>query len=179
MRDWNVLITISEGGFRQAVDFLEEFGPVSRTDFFNVLVAKCDDTHHLMEMLKGRLSHDTNSLWFLTRVVPVTFTFRFQTPEEFKDKARETVLLWVSDLSGKGFHVRMHRRGFKGRLSSIEIERFLDDMLIEALKGAGTPGHVTFNKPDAIVAVETVGTQAGLSLWKREELERYPFLRLD
>jgi hypothetical protein len=29
------------------------------------------------------------------------------------------------------------------------------------------------------VAVETVGTQAGLSLWTREDLKRYPFLRLD
>jgi tRNA(Ser,Leu) C12 N-acetylase TAN1 len=55
----------------------------------------------------------------------------------------------------------------------------LSDALLEATGEAGRPGHITFEDPDAIVAVETVGTQAGLSLWMREDLKRYPFLRLD
>jgi tRNA(Ser,Leu) C12 N-acetylase TAN1 len=43
----------------------------------------------------------------------------------------------------------------------------------------GTPARVTFEDPDFIVAVETVGQRAGMSLWSREELQRYPFVRLD
>jgi hypothetical protein len=56
---------------------------------------------------------------------------------------------------------------------------FLDKVLLEALAQAGTPGQITFDDPDAIVAVETVGNRAGLALWTREDLQRYPFLNLD
>ena len=33
--------------------------------------------------------------------------------------------------------------------------------------------------PDAILAVETIGTEGGMSLWTREDLTAYPFLGLD
>jgi tRNA(Ser,Leu) C12 N-acetylase TAN1 len=85
----------------------------------------------------------------------------------------------VADLRGKSFHVRLHRRGFKGRLSSQNEEGFLDGVLLEALEQSGTPGRITFADPDAIIAVETVDGQAGLSLWTREEMQRYPFIRPD
>jgi tRNA(Ser,Leu) C12 N-acetylase TAN1 len=75
--------------------------------------------------------------------------------------------------------VRLHRRGFKGRLSTPEEERFLDDALLEALQAAGTPCSLSFDDPDAIIQIETVGNRAGLSLWTREDLARYPFLRVD
>lgn len=69
---------------------------------------------------------------------------------------KETVSEWVPQLEGKGFHVRMHRRGFKGRLSSLEEEKMLDEFLLELTKERGNPGHVTFEGPDVIIAVETV-----------------------
>jgi hypothetical protein len=43
----------------------------------------------------------------------------------------------------------------------------------------GKPGRITFEDPDAIIAVETVAQWAGLSLWKREDLKQYPFIRLN
>jgi hypothetical protein len=73
----------------------------------------------------------------------------------------------------------MHRRGFKGKLRSLEEEQFLDDILLEALKKAGTPGHITFENPDAVIAVETIANWAGISLWTRDQLQRYPFIRID
>jgi hypothetical protein len=73
----------------------------------------------------------------------------------------------------------MCRRGFKGRLSSMDEEHFLDGHLLGLLERAGTPGRITFDDPDAIISVETVGPRSGLSLWTREELARYPFLGLD
>ena len=42
-------------------------------------------------------------------------------------------------LAGKNFHVRMHRRGFKGRISSHDEERFLDTILLEELGKIGNP----------------------------------------
>jgi hypothetical protein len=75
--------------------------------------------------------------------------------------------------------VRLHRRGFKGRLSTQVEERFLDTFLLESLERAGAPGHIRFEEPDAIVAVKTVGQRAGLALWTRDDLKRYSFLGLD
>ena len=111
--------------------------------------------------------------------MPVTHTFTFQTPAIFEEKARETVSPWIPGLAAMGFHIRMHRRGFKGKISSMEEERFLDNFILDALERAGTPGHITFEDPDAIIVVETIGQRAGLSLWTREELQRYPLLHLD
>jgi tRNA(Ser,Leu) C12 N-acetylase TAN1 len=179
MLDWNVVVTVREGRFVQACELLEELGPVVRTDYFNVLVMKVDGIDHLLETLSQWIAADPSILTILARVMPVTHTFDFQTVEEFEVHARQVVLSWVPHLAGKRFHVRMHRRGFKGRLSSIDEEKFLDILLLEALESAGTPGRISFEDPDVIIAVETVGNRAGLSLWTREDLQRYPFLHLD
>jgi hypothetical protein len=61
----------------------------------------------------------------------------------------------------------------------MDEERFLDDLLLDSLKKEGTPGRITFTDPDFIIAVETVGNRGGLSLWSREDLQRYQFLGLD
>jgi hypothetical protein len=42
-----------------------------------------------------------------------------------------------------------------------------------------TPGHITFENPDAIIAVETIANWAGLSLWTRWQLKRYPLIRVE
>jgi tRNA(Ser,Leu) C12 N-acetylase TAN1 len=73
----------------------------------------------------------------------------------------------------------MHRRGFKGRLSSLEEERLLDGFLLEELDGMQSTGSIDFADPDMIIAIETIGQRAGLSLWTRAELARYPLLGLD
>lgn len=70
----------------------------------------------------------------------------------------------------------MHRRGFKGKLSTAKEERFLDETLVDALDALSAPGRITFTDPDAILQIETVDGRAGLSLWRREDLRRYPFL---
>jgi tRNA(Ser,Leu) C12 N-acetylase TAN1 len=176
MKDWNVVVSVREGLFPQALKLLEEYGLVTKTDFFNVLVMKVDDVRALLEALRQR---DPASLSCISRLIPVTHTFSFQSPEEFEAKAKETVLTWVPELAGRSFYVRMRRRGFKGRLSSAGEERFLDDILLEALEKRGSTGHIRFEGPDAVIAVETVGPKAGLSLWEHEDMERYSFLRID
>lgn len=140
---------------------------------------RADDIEFLMETLRERILKNPEIRSFLARLVPLNRTFNFQTPEEFETKAKELVLVWVPQLAGKSFHVRMHRRGFKGRLSSPEEERFLDEVLLKSLEKAGTPGMITFDDPDAILAVETLGQRAGFSLWTRNDMYQYPFLRLD
>jgi hypothetical protein len=38
---------------------------------------------------------------------------------------------------------------------------------------------VAFEDVDAVVSIETLDHRAGVSLWTREDLQRYPFLRVD
>lgn len=179
MKDWNVVVSVNEKGFSQAVNILKEFGPISKTEFFNVLVMKVEDIAEMCDALKKRLENDPSFLSFLSRLIPVTKSFTFQTPDEFEQKVKEIVSEWVPQLEGKGFHVRMHRRGFKGRLSSLEQERMLDEFLLELTREGSNPSHVTFECPDVIIAVETVAHRAGLSLWTREDLQRYLFVRVE
>jgi tRNA(Ser,Leu) C12 N-acetylase TAN1 len=111
--------------------------------------------------------------------MPAAEAFTFQSVGEFEARAKEIVRAWLPRLAGRSFHVRMHRRGLKEQMSSHTEERFLDEALLHALEQAGTPGRIDFTDPDLIVDVETVGQRAGLSLWTRDDLLRYPFLKVD
>ncbi|HEY8504311.1 MAG TPA: hypothetical protein VIL46_06990 [Gemmataceae bacterium] len=177
--DWNVVVTVREGGFHAARRLLREWGAVHRSGYLNVLVMRADDPDRLLAQLAERASGEPEILTYLSRVVPVRSTFSFQSPEEFESKARAAALEFVPALAGKSFHVRMYRHGFKGRLISAAEERLLGEVLLGALDEVGAPGRVTFTDPDAILAVVTIGNRAGMSLWTREDLKRYPFLGLD
>lgn len=182
MRDWNVVITAHEKGYILCCELLEELklGRVAKTDFFNVIVMKADDPQRLLDRMEETLRRSPDVFSYaISRFAPAQHAFNFQSPEEFESKAREIVLTWVPALAGKSFHVRLHRRGFKGRLSTPDEERFLDDALLGALQDAGTPGSIAFDDPDAIILIETVGNRAGMSLWSRDDLARYPFLKVD
>ena len=179
MRGWNVVATARQGRFAEAVRLLGGWGPVARTDYYNVLVLRADQPRGVLEDLT-RMGEDAPGLLApLARLVPAERTFDFRDREEFEARAREAVLGWAERLKGRSFHVRMHRRGFRKRMSSQEEEQLLDAVLMEALEQAGAPGRVTFDDPDCILAVETVGGRAGLSLWTREERARHPLLGLD
>ena len=179
MHDWNVIISIREEGYAAARDLLRQFAEVGRTHYFNVLVAKADDPRQLLETLTDLSSTIPEIPSFLARVMPLTLTFDFDSPEHFESQARAAVLPWANRLAGRSFHVRVHRRGFKHELPSPKEEQMLAEVLLETMEKAGTRGRISFESPDTIVAVETVDNRAGLSLWTRDELARYPLLGLD
>jgi tRNA(Ser,Leu) C12 N-acetylase TAN1 len=72
----------------------------------------------------------------------------------------------------------LHRRGFKGRISSTEEERLLDDLLLRLIEEKGPPGHINFSEPDAMVVIETVGQRAGIALFTKEDLAKFSLLKL-
>ena len=74
-------------------------------------------------------------------------SFEFQSAEEFEDKAKSIVLEWLPRLAGRSFHVRLHRRGARHALRTPDVERRLDDALLDALQEAGTPGKLSFSDP--------------------------------
>lgn len=179
MRDWNAVITVREGGFAQACRLLGPFGPVWKTEFFNTLVMRAADPFQLLADLQGQLAANSAIAAWVSRFMPMQRLFAYQSVEEFELRSREAVIEWLPRLANARFHVRMHRRGFKGKLSSAEEERFLDEFLLHRLAEAGTPGKVAFDDPDAVIAVETIGPQSGLSIFGRDELRRFSLLHLD
>ena len=179
MPDWTVVATSHEQGFDRARQLLGQFGHVFRTDYFNVLLLVPDDPEAFLERFAAMVENVPQVMDVLSRVVPAADGFTFESPEDFEAKARAIVLGWASRLHGKSFYVRMHRRGFKGRLPSQQEERFLDEALLARLQEVGEPGHIDFEDPDAVIDVETVDNRAGLSFWTRDDLKRYPFLKVD
>lgn len=179
MLEWNVVVSVHEDGYRSAVRLLRPFGQVESTVYYNVLVMKVNDISLFIDQLAALVAETPGVLNDISRVVPCEMCFDYENAQEFESKARDVAMSWVPELAQSAFHVRMHRRGFKERLSSQDEERFLDSVLLAALEESGTPGCITFDDPDAIISVETVGYRAGLSFWRRTDLQRYPFLRLD
>lgn len=179
MQDWNVVVTVHDGNFARACQLLGLFGKVKRTGFYNVLVMKVEDVAAFQKRLADLAAAVPDILEVIARVVPAADLFDFQSAESFEARAREVALRWAPQLAGRSFHVRLHRRGLKEVLPSQQEERMLDEALLEALERAGSPGRIDFEDPDFILDVETVGQRAGMSLWTREDLHRYPFLKLN
>jgi tRNA(Ser,Leu) C12 N-acetylase TAN1 len=176
MEDWNVVATSRVGRFEEARKLLAALGPVHRTDYRSALVMRCDDVERFLVDLLELLPRGAGPV---AHVRPARATFEFRTPEEFDELVHRVALAWAPRLLGQRFHVRMHRRGFQHRLSSQQEEHFVGAVLLEALERAGEPGCISFDDPDAILAIDTVGGRAALALWNRGALLRYPFLGLD
>jgi tRNA(Ser,Leu) C12 N-acetylase TAN1 len=179
METWNVVITVHEGCYSLARQLLEPLGAVRKTDYFNVLVMTVADIQQAPETLRSMIDEKPEILGAIARFVPAAQTFFFTSAEEFEEKAQEAALSWVRELEGKKFYVRMKRRGFKKRISSLEEETFLDKILIETLEKRGASGTISFTDPDAVIVIETVGQRAGMTLFTKGELARFPFLHVD
>lgn len=174
--DWNVVVTLAEQGFRDAVRLLRRWGTVTRTHYYNVLAMKVSDPDAFLADFAAAVAAEPGIRNFVSHVMPAQDTFDFGSAEEFEARARATALAWAPKLGGKRFHVRLHRRGFKGVLSTPHEERFLDEALLAAL---GDAGRIGFDDADAVIQIETIDGRAGLSLWTRDDLRRCPFLGAD
>ena len=180
MKDWNIVVTAHNEGFDRTCEILGQMGPLGHTEYMNLLVMKIHDVEQFVNRLTEMLSKDPDILKYdIARIVPLQHTFTFQSADEFESRVKEIALGWLEKLAGKSFHIRMHRRGFKGKINEHNEECMLGDLLLDALKEAGAPGSISFKDPDAIIDIETVSNRAGISIWMREDLERYAFLHLD
>jgi len=180
MQDWNVVVTVfDETGYRLARRLLSAFGRIDSTDYFNVLVMRVEDIEIFTRAIGELFEKTPGYLNSISRVVPAHATIDYQSPEEFVEEAKRAILEWSDVLAGKSFHIRLHRRGFKGEIISPEMERSLDGALLERLEQMNRPGSIDFENPDMVVDIEMVGNRAGLSAWSRDELARYAFLHID
>jgi tRNA(Ser,Leu) C12 N-acetylase TAN1 len=173
-----VVVSVQEHSFRQAFELLQKLGGARKTDYYNVVTLHVADPGAFPIVLQQAIDRNPALQSVLARVMPVVHTFTFQSPEELQHKASQALAHWLEKLSGHSFYVRMHRRGFKERISSQREEQRLGHWLIDQLCARGETGRITFDDPDYIIALETVGQRAGVSLWDRDERQRYAFLKL-
>jgi len=180
MKDWNVVVTVNDScGYRHARRRLREFGTVEGTEFHNVLVMQVPDAGALLAALAEVMRDDMSLFNDISRLIPAHVSFDFKTREEFETKALTAILGWADRMAGGTFYIRFHRRGLAEQLRSLSEEKLLDTALLNRLAEIGRPGRIDFADPDYVIDIETVGNRAGLSIWAREDLQRYPFLRVD
>jgi tRNA(Ser,Leu) C12 N-acetylase TAN1 len=177
--DWNVVVTCQPRGRRDAVRELRQHGAVVRTDYPDVLVMRVDDPGGFAEVLAGRFVDAPGLADCISRVIPAETVFDFLDADELEARVLAHTPEIVPRLAGGSFHIRIHRRGLKGKLPSRVEEQRIGQALIEAVSAAGRPARAEFDDPDVIVAIVTVDTRASLSLWTRDQRRRMPFLKLD
>lgn len=178
--DWNVVATIAPDGFHDAIRILSDFGEVSKTPFRDVLAVRTAlDAREFLEAVKTLTDTDKTLLNSVARLMPVTHRFSFSSAAEFRARVTEAVRSWARELAGKGFFVRMHRRGFHEELNSHAEERAIGQFLIDNSEDEQDRPHVDFEDPDVVIGIETVGDRGGVSRWTRADLDRYELLRFD
>jgi hypothetical protein len=123
MKEWNVVITVFQGGFKRAIRALHELGPVERSPYHNVLVMTVTDPLQLLEALEQRTAADPALYDAISRVAPAMRCFDFTTAEEFCNQARAIGLDWLPQIATRSFHVRIHGRGLRLHLHEQDAER--------------------------------------------------------
>ena len=76
------------------------------------------------------------------------------------------------------FYVRIERRGHKGEIPTPDVEREMDGRVIAAHERRGLASRVDFREFSSVVAVETFHDRGGVGVVLRDDMEKYPFLRL-
>lgn len=177
--NWNVVVTTYDREFNRAMRLLSRFGRTAPTAYRNLFVMHVDDIPGLLRAVERELRTDASIANSVARISPVSSRFNFHSPEEFEAAAGRAVEQWLGRLEGKTFHVRVHRRGFKGRLSSQQEEQRLGRHLLQLLERQGASAAVTFDNADLTIVVEILDGCAGAAIWTREDLEAFQMLRLD
>jgi len=179
VKDWNVVVSVYQDGFRRALRALQKLGEAERSPYHNVLVMKVENPIALLGALENRTKQDPALYDAISRVAPAVRSFDFLAAEEFVERAELIIGEWLQRLAGQSFHVRLHRRGTKHELGTQDAERLFNDAIVDVTTKAGKQGKISFTDPDVVIAIDTIDKRAGLAMWTREELARYHLLRPD
>jgi tRNA(Ser,Leu) C12 N-acetylase TAN1 len=173
---WNVLATSLEGRRDALLIALRRIGRFRPGGYRNVVVGLVDEPTRFLAEVRDALTGDALLPTALARVVPIERTLRFD-PLDAIDTLAAAAEPFLDRLTGT-FFVRLERRGLKGRLHSPTLERELGDRVWTALQSRGRTPKVNFKDPDAVLVVETLGDQAGLSVVDRALRQTYPFVKI-
>lgn len=177
MEPWNVVVTCRRNGERDAARELLPFANFRSSGFRDVLLGQVDDRAWFLGALLAAQER-SDRLWrHVRRVVPVDEVFRFTLPT-FRERLGEVVDRLAPRVPAGAFYVRLERRGHKGEIPTPEVEREMDGRIIAAHEAAGLVSRVDFREFGAVVTVETFRDVGGAGVLLREEMERYPFIRV-
>lgn len=137
-QSWNVVVTARQDRLPEARRALRALGHVERTGFYNVLALNVDELESFLPRLDRLVADHPSLAESIASVFPADRCFDFADAADFESKARDAALAWASQLAGKSFHVRVHRRGRKRTLVSPDEERAVGR---RAPRGDARGGH--------------------------------------
>ncbi len=177
MKEWNILVTAFWGRGKDALRLLTLHGEFKGSGFKDVLQGHVRDINPFLERLQLMRRENPHGMTSLSQILPLERTFSFD-PSNFMDKLKEAILPYVEKVEGEKFYVRVKRRGHKGEMSSLEIEKEISGFVFEELQKAGENAQVSFSDPDVVIIIETIANRAGIAFITREMKEKYPLIRI-
>ena len=177
MKEWNILATAFWGRGKDALRLLTPHGEFKGSGFKDVLQGHVEDVNLFLEKLESMRQENPDRMNSLSQILPLGRTFNFDLPD-FMDKLKETVLPYVEKVEGKKFYVRVKRRGHKGEMSSLEIEKEISGFIFEKLEEVGKQAQVSFSDPDVVIIIETIANRAAVALITREMRKKYPLIKI-
>lgn len=183
---WNLVVTAFRHEARHAKSQLKELAGVELrpTQFRDVLVGQAGDSRKLFEALGavGGKAVPGAPVFVpaFSRLVPLeesSFPFK---PDSLMEELMPRIEKYASSIpQGASYAVRVERRGFKGVLSSHDMEKTLAEAIWRALEKAGKKPKVDLGDPDCTVVVEIVGSECGVGLITKELRRSFKFVRPD
>ena len=178
MKDWNVVVTAYREGGRQTLRALRRLGRAETSGHYNVFVAKAPDPLEMLEEMEDRAGAEPALIETISRIAPAQTCFDYSDQADFERKTVEAVQPWLGRLSGRSFHIRVHRRGSALTETQAEEAR-LGRLVLAELTAQGAQGRISFDDADLVLSIDVVGLRAGLGLWSRQDLHTHHFLRPD
>lgn len=163
MKRWNLLLTSFRGERDFLLDELGNYeGEFKASEFRDVVIGYVDDIADFL----NKIGEDYISS--LSRLIPLDRTFQFEKENFMKNLKKEIDFLTQKVREGDSFAVRCERRGFKNIFSSQQIEEEIGSYIWKQLEKRGVSPKVDLEDPDKLIAIELVGSKAGIAVIKKE-----------
>ncbi|KYH37911.1 MAG: conserved hypothetical protein, containing THUMP domain, partial [Candidatus Hecatellales archaeon B24] len=167
-----VLVICERGSEWFVLKEIKGMGDFKRTGFKEVLIGEVENLEAFLADIEAK------PFIPISRVIPYEEAFHF-SPENLLEILKERVGKYVDAVkTGKTFCVRMERRGFKGKLSSKEVEREIGSHLWKLLEERGEKPRVNLEDPDETVIIQTLGNLCLLGLIDKNLKQRHPLVRV-
>jgi len=177
MKEWNILVTATREQERYLLRFLNEYGEFKGSGFRDVVLGRVDEIDAFLRALENLREENPIKLNPLSQIVPLEKTFHFDL-SDFKEKLKEILSSYVDRIENKKFYLRVKRRGHKGEISSLEVEKNVADFIMDVLEKSNKKAQVSFNDPDCILIVETIGNWAGVGFITKEMKEKHSLIKI-
>ncbi|HXW68155.1 MAG TPA: THUMP domain-containing protein [Dissulfurispiraceae bacterium] len=177
MEQWNILATAQRRQERFLLHRLNKFGDFRHSGCRDVILGNVADVLVFLDALESIRQVNSRKLRSLGQIVPIEKNFHFDVTN-FREKAKEAVSPYTDQLENSKFFVRVVRRGHKGEISGMEMEKELDSFILESLERKGKHATVNIEEFEKMIVVETVENLVGIGLITREMKDKYPFIKI-